>query len=170
MEDYFKRRILCTVCYISCTCFFVQRSLTVPLHITYTVNRFKWIFLQVNFRKIGYILRTITIKSFFQCIWNIRTFYTSRYACLCAALLLSVCSRFGRLYFMVECFYTFLCSVVLVRNYFHNSVQEIRKFYFIIFQLAIQPTYLYVVGITVFKRTLGFPTFSQNQVVFPYPT
>ena len=42
------------------------------------------------------------------------------------------------------------------------------QFYFIIFQLAIQPPYLYVVGITVFKRTLGFPPFSQNQVVFPY--
>jgi len=91
------------------------------------------------------------------------------YYCLCAALLLSVRSRFGRLCFMVECFYTFLCSVVLVRNYFHNSVQEIRKFYFIIFHLEIQPPYLYVVGITVFKRTLGFPPFSQNQVVFPYP-
>jgi len=157
------------VCYISYTCFFVERSSTVLLHITYTVNRFKWIFLQVNFRKIGYILRTITMKSFFQCSCNIRTFHTSRYACLCAVLLLSLCSRFGRFYFMVECFYTFLCSVVLVRNYFHNSVQEIRKFYFIIFQLAIQPTYLFDVGITVFKRTLGFPPFSQNQVVFPYP-
>ena len=45
---------------------------------------------------------TITMKSFFQCSWNIRTFYPSRYACLCAALLLSVCSRFGRLCFMLK--------------------------------------------------------------------
>ena len=100
---------------------------------------------------------------------NLRTFYTSRYASLCTALLLSLCSRFCRLCFMEECFYTFLCSVLLVRNYFHNSVHERRKFYFGIFQIAVRPAYLYVVGIIVSKRTLIFPQIWNNHVVFPYP-
>jgi len=34
--------------------------------------------------------------------------------------------RFGRLYFMVKRFYTFLCIVVQVHNYFHISLQETR--------------------------------------------
>ena len=42
-------------------------------------------------------------------------FYRSRYWCLCAALLLSVCCRFGRLYFMLKYLYPFVCSVVLIR-------------------------------------------------------
>jgi hypothetical protein len=66
----------------------------------------------------------------------------------------------------VKCFYTFLCSVLLLRNYFYITVQEIRKFYCVILQPAVRLHYVYVDGIIVFKRTLGFPQFSHNQAYF----
>ena len=94
-------------------------------------------------------------------------FYTNWHICLCAATILALCSRFGRLYFMVKCFYTLLCSVVQMRNYFHISEQESRKFSFLIYQIAVRPLYLCLFGIIIFKRTQDFPQFSYNQVFFP---
>ena len=81
-------------------------------------------------------------------------------------LLFSLCIRFGRLYFKVKLFYPFLCSVLQLSDYFHISVQEIRKLYSVILQPAGRLTYLYVVGILFFEKTLGFPQFSQNQAYF----
>ena len=119
------------------------------------------IILQFNFRKIRCIRVTIP--------WDISfNIYTSRCTCLCAATFLSLCSRFGRLYFMLKCFYTFLCSVVLLRNYFHNSEQESRKFSFVFYQTAVRPHYLCLFfWIIIFNRTKDFPQFSQNQVPPP---
>jgi len=103
------------------------------------------------------------MKYFFQCSCNIWTLYTSQYKCLCTAILLSLCSRFVRLYFTVKCFYIFLCIVVLLSNYLHIWEQKSPMFYFVIFQIPDRPLYLFVVGILVSKRTFGLPQYSNNQ-------
>jgi hypothetical protein len=94
-------------------------------------------------------------------LYTRKDLHTSRYTFLCAAILLSLFSQFGRLYFNVKCFYSFLCSVVLPRNYFYISLQENRKIYFVIFRTEARLTYLYVVGIIVPKT--GYLQFSHNQ-------
>jgi len=76
---------------------------------------FHYKLLIIIFHKIRNIHMAITMRLFFQFICNIPIFYTSRYSCLCAALLLPVCSRFGRLYFMLKYFNFTLYSVVLLR-------------------------------------------------------
>jgi hypothetical protein len=81
-------------------------------------------------------------------------------------LLIYLCSRFGRLHVKVKSFYTFLCSVLQLSNYFHNSLQEIHKLYSVILQPADRLSHLYIVGIILFKKTLSFPQFSLNQAYF----
>jgi hypothetical protein len=51
----------------------------VLLRFTYTVNRFHCKLFKVNLCKIIYIHKTITLKPFFLCIWNIQSLYTNGY-------------------------------------------------------------------------------------------
>jgi len=70
---------------------------------------------------------------------------------------------------MVQCFDAFLCSVVLVRDYFSISVQDTRKLYFVIYQLAILPPYLYAGWYYSLQEDSWFSTILTKPILSPYP-
>jgi len=122
--------------------------------------------LQVHFRKIRYIHTTITTRSFFQRRCSVWTSYPNLYECLCATLLRSLCNRFVRLYFKLNAFQISVWCRTVTQLLPHINTRKLQ-YLFCDFQNCNRPTYLYLIGILVFNRTLCYPQFSHNQVPSP---